>query len=234
MYIKLMLALCCLLFIIDCLNAFCMYVWMQLRVKQPATVFLSPSLPARTANQKLEAAIHCWLNYHGQCFPHWEGTFSLPCPFVLPDSSIYCSQKLSEGLWRDINEKKCTESPAGTWTQEKKRLWVLSGGGSPLFNSYIWALFYAACRILTPMIKSNVTLTPLFYLWTHRRATSTGHYASYAGSYTGPSLSDLLKKERSQSKWSQRCLCCVWWHVFCSAPQLFTLMWISHDLILDR
>lgn len=127
-------------------------------------------------------------------FPHWEGTFSLPCPFVLPDSPIYWPQKLSEGLWRDINEKKCTESPAGTWTQEKKRVWALSGGVSPLFNSYIWAVFHAACRILTQMIKSNVTLTPLFYLWTHRGATSTGHDASYTGSYTAPSLITFLLK----------------------------------------
>lgn len=38
----------------------------------------------------------------------------------LPDSPFYWLQQLRGGLWRDTNEGKHAESPAGTWTQEKR------------------------------------------------------------------------------------------------------------------
>ena len=53
--------------------------------------------PARTANQKLQAAIQRWLNNHGRCFSSLRVNIFSPLPILfLPDSPIYWPQQLRD------------------------------------------------------------------------------------------------------------------------------------------
>ena len=106
------------------------------------------SHPALTADQKLEAAIQCWLNYRGQCFSSLRANIFTPLP-ILPPWQPYLLASTAEGRimegykWGEAHRESCWDLNPG-----KKKVWALPGGGSPLFYSYIWLqLGNAACRV---------------------------------------------------------------------------------------
>lgn len=124
MHIRLMLALCwCLLFMVRLSSCKCcahMYVYVRMRLEWNYQLLSSPLILLSLTTKNFKHQSNVGLTTVDKAFPHWQWTFSLPCLFFLPDSPIYWPQQLREGLWRDINEKKHTEIPAGTWTQEKR------------------------------------------------------------------------------------------------------------------
>lgn len=176
----------------------CMDVWMKgwmygwMCVKVPAA--LSPLLillTLPTSNFKQQSSVG--FTSMGSVFPYREWAFSLPCLFFLPDSPIYWPEQLREGLWRDINEKKHTESPAGTWTQEKREYKLFQEGIAFVSQLHVTCAL-ACCRILTQNIGT-----------------------------------------RAEENGLSRSLCItVKWCEFGSASQLFTLLWIRPDFILDN